>query len=125
MNPVWTCRRGHDIVIKRTRGALLKEVRMMSTRSLLAVIVFSVVLTIAFLVSPPMRLAQSSGQPTAEEAKRAKARIEEKAARDAKESLKGSQQQEMKLRGRNKPGDYPVMDEKGPAGGDKKLKPGE
>lgn len=96
---------------------------MRSTRSLLAVIVISAVLLAAFLVCSPLGLAQSSTQPTAEEAKRSKAMMEEKAAREAEERLKDSQSHKMKLRGRNKPGDCPLIEEKGPEGGNKKLNP--
>lgn len=96
---------------------------MMSNRSFLA-LVCSLVLLFSFLVGPPLGVAQGKTPPTEEEAKRSKALMEEKAARDAEQGLQGSKRQGMKFRGeRNKPGDYPVLDDKGPQEGGKKLNP--
>lgn len=86
-------------------------------------LVFSLVLLLTFLVGPQLGVAQGKTPPPEEEAKRSKALMEEKAARCAEQSLQGSKGQEMKLRGRNKPGDYPVMDDKEPQEGGKKLNP--
>lgn len=94
----------------------------MSNRSFPA-LVFSLVLLLALLVGPQLGVAQGKTPPTEEEAKRAKAMMEEKAAQSAEQSLQSSKHQEMKLRGRNKPGDYPVMDDKEPQEGGKKLNP--
>jgi hypothetical protein len=99
-----------------------KEIRMMSNRSFPA-LVFSLVLLFSFLVGPPLGVAQGKTPPTEEEAKRSKALMEEKTIRDAEQNLQGSKRQEMRLRGRNKPGDYPALDEKGPQEGGKKLNP--
>jgi hypothetical protein len=99
-----------------------KERRIMSNRSFLA-LVFSLMLLLALLLGPPLGVAQGKTPPTEEEAKRAKALMEEKADRSAEQSLQGSKPQEMKLRGRNKPGDCPAMDDKEPQEGGKKLNP--
>ena len=95
---------------------------MRSNRSFLA-LVCSLGLLLALLAGPPLGVAQGKTPPTEEEAKRSKAQMEEKAARDAEQCLQGSNHQEMKLRGRNKPGDYPAMDDKGPQEGGKKVNP--
>ena len=68
-------------------------------------------------------MAQGKTPATEEEAKRSKAQMEEKAARDAEQCLQGSKRQEMKSREPNKPGDYPAMDDKGPQEGGKKVNP--
>ena len=94
----------------------------MSNRSFPA-LVFSLLLLFSCLLGPPLGVAQGKTPPTEEEAKRSKAQMEEKATRDAGQSLQGSDQQEMKLRGRNKPGDYPATDDKGPQEGGKKVNP--
>jgi hypothetical protein len=95
---------------------------MRSNRSLPA-LVFSLGLLFSCLVGPPLGVAQGKTPPTEEEAKRSKAQIEEKAAQSAEQDLQGSKQQEMKLRGRNKPDDYPATDDKGPQEGGKKVNP--
>jgi hypothetical protein len=100
----------------------LKEIRMRSNRSLLA-LVCSLGLLFSCLVGPSLGVAQGKTPPTEEEAKRSKAQIEEKAAQQAEQSLQGSKHQEMKMRGRNKAGDCPAMDDKGPQEGGKKLNP--
>lgn len=95
----------------------------MPNRSFLS-FVFSLVLLLALLLGPPLGVAQGKTPPTEEEAKRAKAQMEEKADRSADQSLQGPKRQEMKFRGgRNKPGDYPALDDKGPQEGGKKLNP--
>ena len=94
---------------------------MRSNRSFLA-LVCSLGLVLALLAGPPLGVAQGKTPPTEEEAKRSKALMEEKAARDTEQSLQGSKRQEMKLRGRNKPGG-PATDDKGPQEGGKKLNP--
>ncbi len=95
---------------------------MRSNRSFPA-LVFSLGLMFSCLVGPPLGVAQGKTPPTEEEAKRSKALIEEKTTRQAEQSLQGPQRQEMKLRGRNKAGDCPAMDDKGPQEGGKKLNP--
>ena len=95
---------------------------MRSNRSLLALI-FSLGLMFSFLVGPPLGVAQGKTPPTEDEAKRSKALMEEKAARQAEQSLQGSKREEMKMRGRNKAGDCPAMDDKGPQEGGKKVNP--
>ena len=95
---------------------------MRSNRSLPA-LVCSLGLVLAVLAGPPLGVAQGKTPPTEEEAKRSKAQMEEKATRDAGQCLQGANQQEMKLRGRNKPGDYPATDDKGPQEGGKKVNP--
>lgn len=95
----------------------------MSNRSLPG-LVFSLVLLLALLAGPPLGVAQGKTPPTEEEAKRSKALMEEKTTRDAGQFLQGSKHQEMKFRGGlNKPGDYPVLQDKGLQEGGKKLNP--
>lgn len=94
---------------------------MRSNRSLPA-LVCSLGLLFFCLVGP-LGVAQGKTPATEEEAKRSKAQMEEKAARDAEQCLQGSKRQEMKSREPNKPGDYPVMDDKGPQEGGKKVNP--
>lgn len=94
----------------------------MPNRSFLA-LVFSSALLLTCLAGPPLGVAQGKTPPPEEEAKRSKALMEEKAARDAEQCLQGSKGEKMKMRGRNKPGDYPVMEDKGPQEGDKKPNP--
>ncbi len=95
---------------------------MRSNRSWLA-LAGSLGLGLAVLAGPPLGVARGKTPPTGEEAKRSKAQMEEKATRDAGQCLQGANQQEMKLRGRNKPGDQPATDDKRPEEGGKKVNP--
>ena len=95
---------------------------MRSNRSFLA-LVFSLLLLFSFLVGPPLGVAQGKTAPTEDEARRSKALMEKKAARDAEQCLQGSKRQEMKSREPNKPGNSPAMDDKEPQEGGKKLNP--
>jgi hypothetical protein len=100
----------------------LRRIEMRSKRSLPALLC-SFVLLFSLLAGPLLGVGRGKTPPPEDEAKKSKALMEKKAVRDAKQSLQGSKPQEMKLRGRNKPGDQPGSDDKRLKEGGKKVNP--